>query len=253
MSLADKPILQLKDISFSYSKSRFIEGLNLNVHEAEFIGLLGANGSGKSSILKLLCGILKPHSGAVHLWGKPIVSFKNKDRAKLISYLPQVLDMSISFKCKELAEMGLYPYEIPPSMGIDSALNMVGLSDKKESLISNLSGGERRRAFIAMTLMQGAGVLLLDEPLQNLDIKYQIEIIRLLKMLNKDKGITILMALHDINLAFQFKRLILIKEGRLMAEGTPHDVLDEALLKDAFETEITVKRNGTETYISYMD
>lgn len=253
MSLVKAPILELKEVSFSYSEKGFMEDLSLAVGEADFIGLLGANGSGKSTLLKLLAGILMPQKGNAMLWGKPIGSLKNKDRAKLLSFLPQMLDMNIPFKVKELAQMGLYPYDESPPMDIDSGLEMVGLKGKKEALITNLSGGEKRRAFIAMTLIQGAGILLLDEPMANLDIRYQLEIIRLLRGLNADRSITVIMALHDINHALRFDRVALIKEGRLLGMGTPDEVLTEPLLKEAFEVGLVVKRNGKSSFISYME
>jgi iron complex transport system ATP-binding protein len=244
-------VLELKNVSFSYTGEKFIEGLSFSIGDAEFVGLLGANGSGKSTILKLLSGILKPDKGEVMLWGKTISSYRNKDRAKLLSYLPQVLDMNVPFRVKELVEMGLYPYDIPPALTVEDAVRMVGLGDKKGSLVTNLSGGERRRAFIAMTLLQGAGILLLDEPLANLDIRYQIEIIRLLKELREDRSISIVMALHDINLAFQFERLILVKEGRILGIGSPDEVLREDYLQEAFDVGIRVHRVKEGAFISY--
>ncbi|MDP2167578.1 MAG: ABC transporter ATP-binding protein [Thermodesulfovibrionales bacterium] len=251
MSSAYERIIELRGVSFSYSEAAFIEDLSMGAGEAAFIGLLGANGSGKSTMLKLLAGILRPQKGEANLWGKPVGSYKNKDRAKLLSYLPQVLDMNVPFRVKELARMGLYPYDTKPPLAVDDALGMVGLLDKKDSLLTNLSGGERRRAFIAMTLLQGAGILLLDEPLANLDIRYQMEIIRLLKELNRLKGITIIMALHDINLAMQFEELILVKEGRLLRIGPPDEVLTEDLLKEAFGIEIKIERHEDYRFISY--
>lgn len=255
--LSAKPILEMKEVSFSFPKARdfysvsFIQRLNLQIAEGEFIGLLGANGSGKSTILKLLSGILRPSMGEVRLWNKPISSYRNKDRAKLISYLPQVIDLQVPFRVRELVSMGLYPYEIKPEISLNSVLEMVGLMDKKDSLIRELSGGERRRAFISMTLLQGAGILLLDEPLANLDIKYQLELISLLRKLNQTKGITVIMALHDINLALSFEKVMLIKEGILLGIGEPSQLLTEGLLKSAFDVSLKIKRNGRETFISY--
>ncbi len=253
MSLAEKQgfILELGDVAFSYGKESFIENLGLGVGEADFIGLLGANGSGKSTILKLLAGILKPARGDVSLWGKPIMSLRHKDRAKLLSYLPQMLDMRVPFRVEELAAMGLYPYDTPPPLTVKEALGMVGLSEKRGTLLSNLSGGERRRAYIAMTLLQGAGILLLDEPLANLDIRFQMELIRLLRELNTKRDISIVMALHDVNLAFQFQKIVLIKDGRVLGTGAPKDVLTEALLKEAFEIDVNVHKLDEGSFITY--
>jgi len=254
MSSRSRPrILELEGVSFSYdSGTPFITGLTLSVGEAEFIGLLGANGSGKSTIMKLGSGILKPQAGSVSLWGSALHDLKSRDRAKLISYLPQTLDVTVPFTVKELVSMGLYPYDIPPAMSIDEALDVVGLTGKSAAFLSDLSGGERRRTFIAMTLVQGAGLLLLDEPLANLDIKYQIELVRLLRELQQAQGIAVVMALHDINVALQFDTLMLIKDGSLIGNGRPETVLSRSKLKQAFDVDVEVKKTDTGgTYVSF--
>lgn len=247
MSSASKStILEFKHVDFYYEREKsFISNISFSVNNGEFVGLLGANGSGKSTILKLASGILKASDGHINLWNKSILFYKNKDRAKLLSYLPQILDISIPFTVRELVGMGLYPYEISPALTVDETLEMVGLADKAESLIANLSGGERRRAYIAMTLLQGAGLLLLDEPLANLDIKYQIEFLKLLRRLQKERDITIVMALHDINIALQFDRILLIKEGKILGIGSPDAVLTKDLLKQAFDVEVEIKRQDS--------
>ena len=147
MSSASKSaILGLDRVSFSYEKGKpFIRDLSFAIGEGGFIGLLGANGSGKSTIMKLGCGILKPSSGTASLWGKALHLYNSRDRAKLISYLPQALDITVPFTIRELAGMGLYPYDIPPAMSVDEALDMVGLAEKSGALLTDLSGGERRR------------------------------------------------------------------------------------------------------------
>jgi iron complex transport system ATP-binding protein len=251
--MTNLPILELNNVGFAYDRNeRFISNLTFSVGNGEFIGLLGANGSGKSTILKLASGILKPSDGHVKLWGKLLQSYKNKDRAKLLCYLPQVLDINVPFKVRGLVSMGLYPYSIPPGITVDEALELVGLKEKSESYLSNLSGGERRRSFIAMTLLQGAGLLLLDEPLANLDIKYQIEIQRLLRELKEKKNISIIMALHDINMALQFEKVMLIKEGRVLGIGNPETLLTGDLLKEAFDVGIEIKKlDSGGAYISY--
>lgn len=246
-------ILEVDRVRFDYAKEHaFIEGLSFSVGEGEFIGLLGPNGSGKSTMLKICSGILKPSFGNIKLWGKSLNAYANRDRAKLISYLPQVLDVSVPFTLTELVGMGLYPYDILPAMTTDDALDMVGLKEKSGSSLSDLSGGERRRTFIAMTLLQGAGLLLLDEPLANLDIRYQMELLRLLKKLREDRHISVVMALHDINIALQFEKVMLIKEGRLLGMGHPKEVLTKEMLKDAFGVALEINRSDSgNTYVIY--
>lgn len=246
-------ILELSSVCFRYERSKpFIERLSFSVGDGEYIGLLGANGSGKSTLLRLASGILTPTEGSITLWGKHLPSYNNKDRAKLLSYLPQMLDVNVPFTVREIVAMGLYPYDIPPEMKIDDALEIVGLKEKAASSLATLSGGEKRRAFIAMTLLQGAGLLLLDEPLANLDIKYRIEIQRLLKKLQETKNISIIMALHDVNTAFQFEKIMLIKEGKILGIGKPEEVLTAALLKEAFDVPVEIQKTPSGgTYIRY--
>jgi ABC-type cobalamin/Fe3+-siderophores transport system ATPase subunit len=254
MSSASRPrILELENICFSYEKGRpLIQDLTFSIGEGDFIGLLGANGSGKSTVLKLGGGILKPSSGKLALWGKDLVRVSSRDRAKLISYLPQTLDFSVPFSVRELVSMGLYPYDIPPALNVDEALDMVGLIDKANARLTDLSGGERRRTFIAMTLLQGAGLILLDEPLANLDIKYQIELVKLLRNLREKRSIAVMIALHDINMALQFENVMLIKEGTIIGSGRPHEVLSRSMLKRAFDVDVEVRQSESDgTYISY--
>ena len=232
--------LEIDKVSFSYNSSPFIEDISLSFGNGEFICIMGPNASGKSTLLKIAAGMIKPLSGKVMLWGNDIYQYKGKDRAKLISYLPQMLDLSIPLKVIDIVQMGFYPYDIPPELDSEKALDMVGLSDKKEMYINQLSGGEVRRVFIAMTLIQGAGILLLDEPLANLDIKYQIEIIALLKEIIRKRDIAVLMAIHDLNLALQFDRVILIKEGKILGDGKPLNVLNEDNLQKVFDIDIKV-------------
>lgn len=254
-SASDQRILELRSVSFSYTRRRsLIRGLSLSVGEGEFIGLLGANGSGKSTILKLGSGILRPSEGDILLWSKPLHTYHNRDRAKLISYLPQTLDIAVPFTVRELVGMGLYPYDIPPAMSVDSALEMVGLEGMASAYLTDLSGGEKRRTFIAMTLVQGAGLLMLDEPLANLDIKYQIELVRLLKTLRNEKNISIIMALHDINVALQFSKVMLVKDGAMLGIGRPEDILTDSLIKDAFDVRVNIIRQADGgSYIHYGD
>lgn len=244
-------ILDLQNVSFSYEKNDFIRDLSLSLNGGEFVSLIGANGSGKSTILKLSAGILKPCAGEINLWGKPIHLYGGKDRAKLISYLPQILDINIPFKVKELVSMGLYPYDVPPALSAEEAMKMVGLDEGGNSFVTKLSGGEKRRVFIAMTLLQGAGILLLDEPIANLDIKYQVELIRLLKKLKNDKNISIVMALHDMNMVFQFDYTYVLKEGKLVASGPPHDIITDKLIKNVFDVDITINKIGEKGYWCY--
>jgi ABC-type cobalamin/Fe3+-siderophores transport system ATPase subunit len=252
-SASDIPIIEFDRVCFSYAKEgSFINDLAVSIGGGEFIGLLGANGSGKSTILKLGGGILRPAAGRLMLWGKPLHGYGNRDRAKLISYMPQLLDVTVPFTIRELVGMGLYPYDIRPAMTIEEALDMVGLLGRADRHLADLSGGEQRRAFLAMTLLQGAGLLLLDEPLVNLDIRYQIELVRLLRKLKQERNISIVMALHDINVALQLEKVMLIKNGDILGFGSPEEVLTKGLIRQAFGVDVKIiRQQGENAYVSY--
>ena len=246
------PILELKDVSYRYPGHELIvDRLGFSMKNSEFIGLLGANGSGKSTILKLAGGMLRPTEGEISLWDKPLSAYRNKDRAKLLCYFPQQLDVNVPFTVREIVSMGLYPYDIPPQMTVVEALELVGLENKSNVFVTNLSGGERRRVFLAMTLIQGAGILLLDEPLSNLDIKYQIEFLRLLRGLQEKKGISVIMALHDINIALQFEKVMLIKDGAILGMGSPGTVLTPETIKQAFDVSVGIRQSEHGAYITH--
>ena len=195
--------------------------------------------------------MLRPDTGTVRLWDKPLSAYRNKDRAKLLCYFPQHLDVTVPFTVREIVGMGMYPYDIPPAMTVAEAMDTVGLLDKADTFVTNLSGGERRRVFIAMTLIQGAGILLLDEPLANLDIRYQIEFLRLLRRLQEQKGISVIMALHDINVALQFEKVMVIKDGAVLGIGAPEAVLTGPMIRNAFDVSIEVRKSDHGTYITH--
>lgn len=236
--------IELKNISFSYDANNFVDNFNFTADKKLFIGLAGVNGSGKSTILKLAAGILKPNFGEVNVLGRPISSYKGKERAKLVSYLPQTLNLNVPLKVKELISMGLYHrndkygHNRGGGMSVDKALEITGLESKKNSFMDELSGGEKKRACIAMTLIQGADIFLMDEPLANLDVKYQIELLSLLRTLKEERGMTIIMALHDINMMFRFDILHVINKGKLVASGPPKEIITAGLLEKTFGIDV---------------
>ncbi len=254
-------ILELKKINFSYNELPFIESLNMTLSEGELVGVFGSNGSGKTTLLKLASGLLKQAGGEVSLWDKNLHDYESADRAKLISYLPQVLTAGVPFTVSEVVSMGYYPFstlvndffnnaeakgglpETTPETTLDEALDRVGLTGKKDNYLVELSGGELRRVFIAMTLLQGARIVLLDEPFANLDIKYQMEVLTLLKGLVSEKNFSIVMAVHDLNLARQFERLLFLKDGSIIAEGPPDEVITPELLSRVYDIDLDLAKS----------
>jgi iron complex transport system ATP-binding protein len=209
--------------------------MSFSLAQGELVGIMGPNGGGKSTILKLAAGLLFPQKGKVLLEKQAIGSYNRKERAKLVAYLPQTLDLQSPFRVGELVRMGEYPQEGSQALTVEESLNIVGLNGKAKTHLAELSGGERRRAYIAMTLVQGARVLLLDEPLASLDIKYQFDLYRLLKDIARDKRVSVFMSLHDIGMGALLDRLLLVKDGRVIAEGNPGSVLTDEIVRDAYD------------------
>jgi len=227
--------LEFEDVSFSYSAKRFVAQMSFSVAEGELVGLMGPNGAGKSTILKLAAGLLSSQKGKVLVGNQTIGSYSGKERAKLVAYLPQILDLHAPFRVGELVRMGEYPQEGFQALSVEEALHIVGLQGKKDTHLAELSGGERRRAYIAMTLVQGAKVLLLDEPMASLDIRYQFDLYKLLKKIVREKGVSVLMSSHDIGMGAMLDRLILVKGGVVIAQGNPGTVLTDETVQDAYD------------------
>jgi len=232
-------MLRFNQVSFSYGTAPFVEDFSFSLRPGETVGLLGANGSGKSTILRLGAGILRPRSGTVELGGRPLGTWRGKERAGMLSYLPQTIDASLPFRVGELVAMGAAASRAGET-SCREALHYVGLNMHRETQVSRLSGGERRRAFLAMVLAQGGSVLLLDEPLAGLDLRFRYELLDLLVRLQRERSMAILLSLHDLCLARTLDRLLLIRDGRILADGPPVSVLEPGLIRRAFNLDPSV-------------
>lgn len=226
--------LEFVDVSFSYGPKMFMERMSLAVTEGELVGLMGPNGAGKSTMLKLAAGLLSAQKGKVMVGKREIRSYSGKERAKQVAYLPQQLDLHAPFSVGELVRMGQYVFDDSRAVTVAEALHTVGLHGREKTRLAELSGGERRRAYIAMTLVQGAKILLMDEPLSGLDIRYQFDLYRLLKDIAREKGVSVFMSLHDIGMGGILDRLLLVKAGRVITQGNPGSVLTDEIIREAY-------------------
>lgn len=227
--------LDFENVAFSYNRDGFLEQIAFSVAEGEVVGLMGPNGAGKSTILKLAAGLLAPKAGKVMIAQQAVRSYSGKERAKHVAYLPQLLDLQAPFRVSELVRMGSYPQNGSQALTTEEALHIVGLHGKARTQLAELSGGERRRAYIAMTLVQGAKVMLLDEPLASLDIRYQFDLYRILKEIVRAQGVAVVMSLHDLGMGALLDRVLLLKEGRMIAQGAPGSVLTDETVREAYD------------------
>ncbi|MCF6462873.1 ABC transporter ATP-binding protein [Clostridium sp. Cult1] len=243
-------ILQINKLYFSYGKTEVLKGIDFTINKNMVAGIIGGNGSGKSTLLKNISGYLKPESGNVFIGKKNIKDFSIKDKAKYIAYVPQEMPYDFEFNCYDIVMMGRMPFLKRFQSESEEDKNIVKESMEitntwrfKDKNINELSGGERQRVYIARALAQKPKILLMDEPVSHLDIKYQIEILSLVNTLSNN-GILVITVLHDINLASQFcDEIFVMKEGKIMASGCPKKVLTPDNIKSAFSIEVELLNN----------
>ena len=223
--------MKVKNLSFSYNQKSFIKDLNIEFKENQITTIIGSNGSGKSTLLMLLSRIYKPQTGFIEINQQDIQNYKIKEFAQKVAVVHQKNQINGDQDVKTIVGYGRLPYlhysqklsqedyEI-----IDWALEVTNLKDYKNRTLKKLSGGQQQRVWIAMALAQKTPYLLLDEPTTYLDIRYQLELLRLLKEINQKYKITIIMVLHDINQAIQYSdNIIAIKKGRIIIEDMVSD------------------------------
>jgi iron complex transport system ATP-binding protein len=246
--------IELENVSFAYNGRPVLSGLSLRVKKGERLALLGPNGSGKSTLLKLISGILTPSLGTVLLDGCRPSAISRRELARSIAMVPQDFFVPFSFTVREIIELGRTPhltrwgnYSSLDRQFVDEAVEVTGVMDISRRIFNELSGGERRRVMIAMALAQRSDILLLDEPTQQLDISRQGDVLNLIVELNMSRGITVVAAMHDLNLAARyFDRVVMLHRQSIAADGTPNAVLAPDLLQDVYggQLEVMAFRDG---------
>jgi len=245
--------LQFNQVGFSYFNGLVLHDISLTIKAGEMVGLLGPNGSGKTTLLKLASGVLKPRPGEVRLNGSTMNRLSRKAIARHVAVVPQQFHIPFAFTTSEVVMLGRTPF-IKALAGetatdkrvVAEAIKLVGISHLTNRRFDELSGGERQKIILAMALAQQPELLLLDEPTVHLDISHQVETLELVRRLNFEHGLTVIAAMHDLNLAsLYFDRLILLKEGRVWAEGTPSQVLTEASISEVFSASVRVESHPT--------
>ena len=239
-------MLRGENISFSYVRDKaFIENLNINIPKGKITTILGPNGSGKSTLLSILSTYNKPSKGDVFIGDKNLKTLKTKEIAKLIATVHQHNESPEDLDVETLISYGRVPHHKHGSNKKDEdekiinwAISSTNLDDIKDKKVMSLSGGQRQRAFIAMALAQKTDILLLDEPTTYLDIFHQIEVLDLVKKLNEEYKMTIVMVLHDINQAIKYSdNIVIMKNGKIIEEGTPKNVINEKTIKTVYNVE----------------
>jgi len=241
-------LYQAVQLVAGYDGKMILDEITLQIPSNQISVIIGANGCGKSTLLKTLANLIKPASGEVILDGRPIRTIASKQLARVVGLLPQSPIVPEGITVADLVGRGRYPHQSlfgtwsnQDYEAVAEAMEMMNITELANRSIDELSGGQRQRVWIAMALAQQTDILFLDEPTTYLDITYQIEILDLLTDLNRKHGTTIVMVLHDINLSARYADyLFALREGKLIAEGKPSEVITSQLIKDVFGLDCTI-------------
>ncbi|ENK0839960.1 ABC transporter ATP-binding protein [Clostridium sporogenes] len=244
-------MINIQDFTIGYSNKVIVKNFNLQVDKGDMLTIIGPNGSGKSTVLKAIGRLLKPMEGIIHLDGKLLWDMSNKDIAKEMACLSQHNSAPKDMTIRRIVGFGRNPHKAwfeslnkDDEEIIDWALENTNLKHMENKKITSVSGGERQRAWLAMALAQKPKVLLLDEPTTYLDINNQIEILELVRQLNKNLKLTVVMVLHDLNQAAKYSnRVLVLKNGEIQALGKPEEILNKKLIRDVYSVDMNILKN----------
>jgi ABC-type cobalamin/Fe3+-siderophores transport system ATPase subunit len=249
-------LLELRDVQFAYGSSGgrmarpfAMPSLSLSVEPGEILGVIGPNSAGKTTLIRLVTRVLTPLAGEICLHGRPLTGVSAWELARTVAVVPQEVPPALRFTVEQLVLMGRYPhaparfFESGEDLAIArAAMAATGVLELAALPVEILSGGERQRTMLARALAQEPDLLVLDEPTAHLDLRYQVECAALLERLNRERGTSILLVSHDLNLAAQLcDRLLLLAEGRIVRLGPPAEVLDEGLLRTVYGCDVAVE------------
>ena len=249
--------IAVKQLSVTLGNRHILHDISVSIPMGKVTTLIGPNGCGKSTLLRSMIGYISSPSECVTIFDKPLSSYSQNKLARQMAFLPQVPNMPKDMTVEELVYCGRYPYQNwwkntakEDREIVDNALSITKTDHLRHQLIPSLSGGERQRVWIAMALAQEPKLLVLDEPTTYLDINHQLEIMELLKRLNKEQGLTVLMVLHDLTQAVQYSDyMAVIKAGHLIAAGDTKDITSDTLFKEVFSVDVQVDNLDNKPYV----
>ena len=240
-------MIQLNNISKTYGQKKVVDNVSIEIPEGKITSFIGPNGAGKSTVLSIMSRLMKMDSGSVLIEGRAIEEWKKDDLAKKISILKQSNNISLKLTIRELVSFGRFPYSKgnlteEDDKYIDEAINYMQLKDIEDKYIDELSGGQRQRAYIAMVIAQNTDYIFLDEPLNNLDMKHSVEIMKILRKLCDDLSKTVVIVIHDINFASCYSDYIAaLKDGKVVKYGNTDEIVNKESLEEIYDMNIDVK------------
>lgn len=240
-------MITIKGLSKSFGKKPVVENVSLQIQPKAITSFIGPNGAGKSTLLSMVSRLLDADTGEVFLDQTDVKKMKSNDFAKRVAILKQANHLNIRLTVRELVAFGRYPYSkgrlnTEDEKIIDQSLEYMNLAEMQDKFLDELSGGQKQRAFISMVIAQDTEYILLDEPLNNLDMKHSVQIMKILRQLVDELGKTVIVVLHDINFASVYSdRIVALKDGRLVKDGPTHEIITSDSLNDVYDMHIPVQ------------
>lgn len=244
-------MIQAKNLIKKYSDKTVVEKVSVNIEKGKITSFIGPNGAGKSTVLSMITRLMKKDSGEVLIEGKRLEDWDNKELSKKIAILKQSNNISLKLTIRELVSFGRYPHSEgrlteEDNNYIDEAIEYMKLKDIEYKYLDELSGGQRQRAYIAMVIAQNTEYVFLDEPLNNLDMKHSVEMMKVLRNLCDDLGKTVVLVMHDINYTSCYSDYIVaLKNGKIAKYGETSDIIQKEVLEEIYEMEFDIREiNG---------
>lgn len=241
-------MIQVKNISKYYGEKAVVEDVSVNIHPQKITSFIGPNGAGKSTLLSMVSRLLDADTGEVIVENENAKDMKSNDFAKKVSILRQSNFMNVRLTIRQLVSFGRFPHSggrltKEDEKYVDQAMEYMDLMDIEDRFLDELSGGQRQRAFIAMVIAQDTDYILLDEPLNNLDMKHSVQIMKILRRLVDDLGKTVVIVLHDINFASVYSdRIVALKDGRIVRDGPTDEIINSEALREIYDMDIPIQR-----------
>jgi iron complex transport system ATP-binding protein len=241
-------MIQVRELTKLYGKKQVVENVTVDIQHGQITSFIGPNGAGKSTLLSMVSRLLDADTGEVLIDQTNSKKMKSNDFSKRVSILKQSNYMNVRLTIRELVSFGRFPYSKgrlndEDEKMVDQAIDYMDLKDMEHSYLNELSGGQRQRAFIAMVIAQDTDYVLLDEPLNNLDMKHSVQIMKILRRLVDELGKTVVIVLHDINFASVYSdRIVALKNGRVIKDGTTDEIIQSAALKEIYDMDIPIQQ-----------
>ena len=251
-------MIEVKNITKSYGNKKVVDNVSLNIEEGKITSFIGPNGAGKSTLLSIISRLIKRDCGEVIIDGKEVLEWDNKELAKKVSILRQTNNINIRLTIRELVEFGRFPHcggnlKEEDIENVDQALRYMQLEDIQSKYLDELSGGQRQRAYIAMVIAQNSDYIFLDEPLNNLDMKHSVEIMKILRTLTDELGKTVVIVIHDINFASCYSdNIVALKDGKLVKNGPATDTIQKEELEKIYEIDFHIENINNRNICVYF-